>query len=162
RTLDFCIPRYGETHFWERAEAVPNRNLEASPVRNVAIGLMGTLFLLSGAGMYYLLAPPAPPAAPPTALPSAKPAPPEETAGPPARVTYGPLCGAGAVYARGGTGKVVDCDHRGWIYEEAFLFYDFKSAGPWVQATGEAVDGRLKGARLERLPATQTTWERWK
>src|SRR5437660_400908 len=84
RTLDFCIPRYGETHFWERAEAVPNRNLEASPVRNVAIGLMGTLFLLSGAGMYYLLAPPAPPAAPPTALPSAKPAPPEETAGPPA------------------------------------------------------------------------------
>lgn len=66
------------------------------------------------------------------------------------------------MYARRLNGEVLDFDHRGWLYEESFLFYDLKTDSLWVQATGEAVHGRLRGSRLQRLPATQTTWSQWR
>jgi hypothetical protein len=65
------------------------------------------------------------------------------------------------VYARRVKGEVLDFGHRGWLYEESFLFYDRQTDSLWVQATGEAVHGTYKGTRLERLPATQTTWSEW-
>ena len=65
------------------------------------------------------------------------------------------------MYARRVQGKVLDFGHRGWLYEESFLFYDRQTDSLWVQATGEAVHGAYKGTRLERLPATQTTWSKW-
>jgi hypothetical protein len=58
------------------------------------------------------------------------------------------------VYARRVKGEVLDFGHRGWLYEESFLFYDRQTDSLWVQATGEAVHGPYKGTRLERLPAT--------
>jgi hypothetical protein len=57
---------------------------------------------------------------------------------------------------------VLDFSHRGWLYEESFLFYDEKTDSLWVQATGESVHGDYKGTRLERLPATHTTWGQWR
>jgi hypothetical protein len=57
---------------------------------------------------------------------------------------------------------VLDFGHRGWLYEDSFIFYDRQTDSLWVQATGQAVHGHYKGTRLERLPATQTTWERWR
>jgi hypothetical protein len=65
------------------------------------------------------------------------------------------------VYVRRVKGEVLDFGHRGWLYEESFLFYDRGTDSLWVQATGEAVHGAYKGTRLERLPATQTTWSEW-
>jgi hypothetical protein len=66
------------------------------------------------------------------------------------------------VYARRVGGEALDFSHRGWLYEESFLFYDEKTDSLWVQATGEAVSGPYRGTRLERLPATQTTWGQWR
>jgi hypothetical protein len=66
------------------------------------------------------------------------------------------------VYARRVKGEVLEFGHRGWLYEESFLFYDFKTDSLWLQATGTAVHGALKGTRLERLPSTQTTWKEWR
>ena len=66
------------------------------------------------------------------------------------------------MYARRVKGEVLDFGHRGWLYEESFLFYDTRTDSLWVQATGEAVHGPFKGTRLERLPATQTTWGQWR
>jgi hypothetical protein len=66
------------------------------------------------------------------------------------------------VYVRRVNGEVLDFDHRGWLYEDSAMFYDFKTDSLWVQATGTAVHGPLKGTRLERLPATQSTWEHWR
>jgi Protein of unknown function (DUF3179) len=66
------------------------------------------------------------------------------------------------VYARRVKGEVLEFGHRGWLYEESFLFYDDKTDSLWVQATGEAVYGPYKGTRLDRLPATQTTWKEWR
>jgi len=66
------------------------------------------------------------------------------------------------VYARKVGDEVLDFGHRGWLFEETFLFYDYQSDSLWVQATGEAVHGKYKGTKLERLPATQTTWSEWR
>jgi len=66
------------------------------------------------------------------------------------------------VYARKVGDEVLDFSHRGWLYEESFLFYDYQSDSLWVQATGEAVHGRYKGTKLDRLPATQSTWKEWR
>jgi len=66
------------------------------------------------------------------------------------------------VYARRVKDRILDFSHRGWLYEESFMFYDYETDSLWVQATGEAVWGPFKGTRLERLPATQTTWSSWR
>jgi hypothetical protein len=66
------------------------------------------------------------------------------------------------VYARRVADRVLDFSHRGWLYEDSFVFYDHQTNSLWVQATGECVHGHYKGTRLERLPGTQTTWERWR
>jgi hypothetical protein len=85
----------------------------------------------------------------------------DELAGVPILVTYCPLCRTGIVYDRRVRGEVLDFGHRGWLYEESFMFFDTQTDSLWVQATGEAVHGAYKGTLLERLPATQTTWDLW-
>jgi hypothetical protein len=66
------------------------------------------------------------------------------------------------VYARRVNGEVLEFDHRGWLYKDSFLFYDRRTDSLWLQATGESVHGHYKGTRLDRLPATQTTWRQWR
>jgi hypothetical protein len=66
------------------------------------------------------------------------------------------------VYARKLKDQILDFNHRGWLYEESFTFYDYQTDSLWVQATGQAVAGPLTGTILGRLPATQTTWSEWR
>jgi hypothetical protein len=66
------------------------------------------------------------------------------------------------VYAPRIGDQALDFGHRGWLYEESFLFYDYQTDSLWVQATGEAVAGLYKGKKLDRLPATQTIWKEWR
>ena len=66
------------------------------------------------------------------------------------------------MYARKVKDQTLDFGHRGWLYEESFLFYDYQTDSLWVQASGQAVSGSFKGAQLDRLPATQTTWSEWR
>lgn len=66
------------------------------------------------------------------------------------------------MYVRRVKDEVLDFDHRGWLYEESFTMYDLATDSLWVQAQGEAIHGKYKGTRLERLPATQTTWKQWR
>jgi hypothetical protein len=66
------------------------------------------------------------------------------------------------VYARKVKDQTLDFSHRGWLYEETFLFYDYQTDSLWVEATGQAVSGPFKGTILDRLPATQTTWSEWR
>lgn len=66
------------------------------------------------------------------------------------------------MYARRVGDRVLDFRHRGWLYEDSFIFYDRQTDSLWVQATGEAVHGHYKGTRLKRLPGTQTTWGEWR
>ena len=66
------------------------------------------------------------------------------------------------MYARKVVDQVLDFGNRGWLYEESFILYDYQTDSLWVQATGEAVHGHYKGTKLDRLPATQTTWSEWR
>ena len=66
------------------------------------------------------------------------------------------------MYARKVHDQTLDFGHRGWLYEESFLFYDYQTDSLWVQATGKAVSGPFKGTQLDRLTATQTTWSEWR
>jgi hypothetical protein len=58
--------------------------------------------------------------------------------------------------------RVLDFGHRGWLYEESFLFYDYQTDSLWAQATGETIYGPYKGVRLNRLASTQSTWHTWR
>lgn len=58
--------------------------------------------------------------------------------------------------------RVLELRHRGWLLDGSFLLYDLETDSLWVQATGKAVLGPLKGRRLERLPVTHTTWGEWR
>ncbi len=42
------------------------------------------------------------------------------------------------------------------------VMYDRQTGSLWSQLLGEAVEGELKGTRLEFLPSWQTTWADWK
>jgi hypothetical protein len=59
-------------------------------------------------------------------------------------------------------GEVLNFGHRGWLCEESFLFYDYKTDSLWLQATGECIHGAYKGTKLDRMSATHTTWGRWR
>ena len=39
---------------------------------------------------------------------------------------------------------------------------DLETGTSWQQATGEAIDGPLKGTRLKLYPAVRTTWAEWR
>jgi hypothetical protein len=65
------------------------------------------------------------------------------------------------VYARRLDNKILEFRHRGWLLDESFLFYDLDTDSLWCQATGRAVLGTRRGAKLDRLPVTHTTWGAW-
>jgi hypothetical protein len=39
---------------------------------------------------------------------------------------------------------------------------DLETGTSWQQATGEAIDGPLKGTRLKLYPVVRTTWAEWR
>jgi hypothetical protein len=50
----------------------------------------------------------------------------------------------------------------GKLIMNVLVMYDRQNDSLWSQLLGEAVEGPLKGAKLEFLPAVHTTWEDWK
>lgn len=77
-------------------------------------------------------------------------------------VTYCPLCQSGAVYARmiGGTEARFSSAGRTWNGNTVLT--DRESGSFWLQASGEAIDGALKGRQLETYPFRVVVWKRWK
>lgn len=52
--------------------------------------------------------------------------------------------------------------HSGILYKWSFVLYDRQTGSLWVQASGRAEYGPLKGRTLRLVPSTVTTWNRWK
>ncbi|MBC8504290.1 MAG: DUF3179 domain-containing protein [Anaerolineales bacterium] len=50
----------------------------------------------------------------------------------------------------------------GKLIMNVLVMYDRQTKTLWSQLLGEAVEGELKGTKLEFLPAWQTTWADWK
>lgn len=77
-------------------------------------------------------------------------------------VTYCPLCGSGMVFAAEAAGKSLKFGISGLVLDNNVLLFDRETESLWSQAMGEAISGSMKGARLQLLPVTHTTWGAWR
>jgi hypothetical protein len=66
------------------------------------------------------------------------------------------------VYSREIEGQEYTFGVSGKLIRNVLVMYDRQTGSLWSQLLGEAVEGPLKGTRLEFLPAWQTTWQDWK
>lgn len=66
------------------------------------------------------------------------------------------------VYTRNVNGQELTFGVSGKLYKDALVMYDRQTRSLWTQVDGSVLRGRMKGARLERVPSVQTTWGEWK
>lgn len=66
------------------------------------------------------------------------------------------------MYSREIEGQEYTFGVSGKLIRNVLVMYDRQTGSLWSQLLGEAVEGPLKGTRLEFLPAWQTTWQDWK
>ena len=77
-------------------------------------------------------------------------------------VTYCPLCKSSILFSRVLDGEVLSFGNTGSLYESTLLMYDRETESLWGQVGGRAIEGELKGKRLEMLPSTTTRWKDWR
>ena len=82
--------------------------------------------------------------------------------GEPIAVTWCPLCGSAVVYSRSVEGRTLTFGVSGKLADDDLVMYDRETGSEWKQSLGEAIEGPLEGADLEVLPASVTTWERFR
>lgn len=83
--------------------------------------------------------------------------------GQPIVVTYCTLCNSGEVYLRTlENGDVLDFGLSGQVRNANSILYDRQTDSRWTQLLGEAVEGALKGQRLQLIPSDVMTWDTWK
>ena len=77
-------------------------------------------------------------------------------------VTYCPLCKSSILFSRVLDGRLLSFGNTGSLYESTLLMYDRETESLWCQVGGRAIEGELKGKRLEMLPSTTTRWKDWR
>ena len=77
-------------------------------------------------------------------------------------VSFCPLCGTGMVFESqvGGVDRTFGVS--GLLYNSDMLLYDRESMSLWSQIMAQAISGPLKGARLQSLAASHTSWLDWR
>jgi hypothetical protein len=65
------------------------------------------------------------------------------------------------VYSRNVNGRELTFGVSGLLYKRNVLMYDRQTESLWSQVRNEAVTGPMTGAKLQILPSSLTTWERW-
>jgi len=50
----------------------------------------------------------------------------------------------------------------GSLWRNSLIMVDRETGTSWSQVTGRAIDGKHRGAQLEKLEAIETTWEQWR
>jgi hypothetical protein len=66
------------------------------------------------------------------------------------------------VYSREVDGQELTFGVSGKLIRNVLVMYDRQTESLWSQLLGEAVEGELKGDRLDFFPSVMTTWEEWK
>ena len=66
------------------------------------------------------------------------------------------------MYAREINGERYEFGVSGKLFRNVLIMYDRQTKSLWSQLLGAAVDGPLKGTRLEMLAASFTTWGVWR
>ena len=65
------------------------------------------------------------------------------------------------VYARTLGGKTYTFQVSGKLWRNSLIMQDRETGSSWSHVTGRAIDGKAKGAQLEKIQAVETTWARW-
>ena len=66
------------------------------------------------------------------------------------------------MYSREIDGQEYTFGVSGKLIMNVLVMYDRQTGSLWSQLLGEAVEGELKGTKLEFFPSLMTTWEDWK
>ena len=66
------------------------------------------------------------------------------------------------MYSREIGGQETTFGVSGKLIRNVLVMYDRRTESLWSQLLGEAVEGELKGTKLEYFPSVMTTWEEWK
>ena len=82
--------------------------------------------------------------------------------GKPVVITYCPLCGSGIAFNAEINHQKVEFGVSGLLYNSDVLMYDRKTETLWSQMMMEAVNGKLKGSKLEPIDTYNTTWKAWR
>jgi hypothetical protein len=80
----------------------------------------------------------------------------------PMTVTWCPICASAVVYDRRVDGRTLTFGTSGKLADDALVMYDRETESEWKQPLGRAIAGPLAGIELAAVPATMTTWERFR
>ena len=79
----------------------------------------------------------------------------------PISVTWCGVCNTGLVFRAEVKGRTLHFQYDRMVGANE-VQKDLETGTSWQQATGEAIDGPLKGTRLKLYPAVRTTWAEWR
>src|SRR5689334_6656408 len=79
----------------------------------------------------------------------------------PISVTWCGVCNTGLVFRADVQGRTLHFQYDRMVGANE-VQKDFETGSSWQQATGEAIDGPLKGTRLQLYPVVRTTWAAWR
>lgn len=80
----------------------------------------------------------------------------------PIAVTWCPICASGVVYVRVVDEQVLTFGTSGKLADDALVMYDRETESEWKQPLGEAISGPLRGQKLDVVPASMMSWERFR
>lgn len=81
--------------------------------------------------------------------------------GKPVAVSYDPLVGTPRAFLRSVEGRPLRFGVSGLIYNSNFLMFDRETESLWLQYTGEAISGPMKGKKLAPIRIRQEPTELW-
>jgi quercetin dioxygenase-like cupin family protein len=79
----------------------------------------------------------------------------------PISVTWCGVCNTGLVFRADVNGRTLHFQYDRMVGGNE-VQKDLETGTSWQQATGEAIDGPLKGTRLKLYPVVRTTWAAWR
>jgi hypothetical protein len=82
--------------------------------------------------------------------------------GVPVLVSYCPLCNSGVVFDRRVAARILTFGNTGRIRHYDMVMYDHNTESWWQQFLGEAIVGRMAGARMTALPARLESLKRFR
>lgn len=66
------------------------------------------------------------------------------------------------MYAREVEGKKLTLGVSGMLWNRSLVMYDQETNSLWSHILGEAMQGPLRGKRLQQLPSVMTDWDTWR
>lgn len=85
----------------------------------------------------------------------------DQLPGAPISATWCGVCNTGLVFRAEVNGRTLHFEYDRMVAANE-VQKDKETGSSWQQATGEAIDGPLKGTRLTIYPSVRTTWAEWR